>query len=170
MKRIISIAMLASLLFILVGKSFAQEELPPVTVKAVTYKYLTAVGHKDAPQKVKMLERRAAEFDIKSADFYEEDYENYFVSFYIPDGQILASYDKDGNLLSTVEKYKDIQLPPAIQKAVVARFPGWQISKDAYRVNYYEKNNVAKRQYKLILENGDKRLHVKLNEKGDFLK
>lgn len=149
--------------------SFAQVELPEVTVKAVRYKYLDAVGHKDAPPTVKMLQQRAAEYDVKSANFYEEDYDSYFVSFYIPDGQILAAYDADGKMLSTAEKYKNIALPKPIQLAVKDRYPNWKISNDVYLVNYYEADNRVDKVYKLTLQNGDKRLKVKMNEKGEFL-
>ena len=149
--------------------SFAQDQLPEVTVKAVRYKYLTTVGQKEEAPPVKILQRRAAEYDIKSADFYEEDYDSYFVSFYLPEGQILAAYDKDGKLLSTAEKYKDINIPTAVRKAVTARFPNWVISHDAYLVKYFEQDSKVDKVYKLTLENGDKRMKVKMNEKGEFL-
>ena len=145
-----------------------QEVLPEVTVKAVKYKYLNAVNDKDAAQPVKLLQRQAAEYDVKTSSFYEEDYDTYFISFYIPDGQILASYDKDGKLLSTVEKYKNVMVPPAVRSAVANRYPQWSISKDVYLVNYNEEN-VAKKVYKLTLESGDKRMKIKTNEKGEFL-
>lgn len=149
--------------------SFAQEQLPEVTVKAVRYKYLTTVRQNEDAPAVKLLQQRAAEYDVKAADFYEEDYDSYFVSFYLPEGQVLAAYDKDGKLLSTAEKYKDIALPTAIRTAIATRFPNWAISHDAYLVKYFEQNSKADKVYKLTLENGDKRMKVKLNEKGEFL-
>ena len=146
--------------------SFAQNELPEVTVKAVKYKYLTAAGEKDAALPVKMLQQRLAEYDVKSADFYEDEYDTYFVTFYLPEGQILAAYDKDGKLLRTAEKYKDIALPQVVRNAVTYRFPQWTIRKDVYLVNYYEENKATK-VYKLTLQNGNNRFKVKVNEKGE---
>ena len=91
-----SVLLIFSTFFLgLATQSFAQEVLPEVTIKAVRYKYLSAVGQKDLAQPVRLLERQAAEYDVKSADFYEDEYDTYYVSFYIPDGQILAAYDKD---------------------------------------------------------------------------
>ncbi|HEY1023343.1 MAG TPA: nicotinate-nucleotide adenylyltransferase [Flavisolibacter sp.] len=156
---------------IAVGFTFpalGQEILPEVTVKAVKYKYLNAVDQKDVAQPVKLLERRAAEYDVKSSEFYEEDYDTYFVSFYLPEGQVLAAYDKDGKLLHTAEKYKDVALPVAVRDAVAKRFPQWSITKDVYLVNYFEESGASKT-YKITLQNGDKRLKVKTNEKGEFL-
>lgn len=149
-------------------QSFAQKVLPAIEIVAVNYKYLNAVDGTEVAQPVAMLERQAAAYDIKTAEFYEDQYDNYFVSFYIPDGQILAAYDKEGNLLRTAEKFKDVALPAEARKAVAKRFPQWTISKDVYLVSYHEKHGVTKR-YKLLLENGNKRMRVKIDEKGEFL-
>ncbi|HTL07399.1 MAG TPA: hypothetical protein VL307_04040 [Chitinophagaceae bacterium] len=149
-------------------QTYAQQELPEVTVLAVRYKYLKAVDNAHAPEPVKLLERKAASFDVKKADFYEDDYDNYFVSFYIPEGEILATYDNNGKLLRTAEKYKDIALPQQVREAVIKRFPQWGITKDVYLVNFFQDQN-AKKVYKLILQNGDKRLRIKVDDKGEFI-
>lgn len=150
-------------------QGFSQQTLPQVVVKAIRYKYLIAADNTESSQPVKMLERRAAEYDIKSAEFYEEDYDTYFVSFYIPDGQILASYDKEGKLLTTAEKFKDVDLPKVVKARLTERFPQWAVGHDFYLVNYHEENNVIKKVYKLTLENGDKRLKIKVDENGESL-
>ncbi|MDO6428988.1 nicotinate-nucleotide adenylyltransferase [Flavitalea sp. BT771] len=149
------------------SQSFAQEPLPPVTVTAVNYKYLSSVNTKEAAQPVKLLQIRAAAYDVKNSEYYEDDYDEYYISFYIPDGSILAAYDKDGKLLRTIEKFKNIAIPKAISQAVTTRFPQWGITKDVYLVNYSEGKD-TKKVYKLLLENGDKRLRVKCDENGNF--
>src|SRR4029079_11351922 len=110
MKKIKTFTLLSTLALLFSSPLLSQQTLPEVTVTGVKYKYLNAVGQNEVSQPVKMLQRRAAEYDVKSASFYEEEYDTYFVSFYIPQGQILASYDSDGKLLSTAEKYKDVNL------------------------------------------------------------
>lgn len=162
------VLLLSSLLLGLAVQSIAQEVLPEVVVKAVRYKYLNAVDQKDVAQPVKMLQRQAAEYDVKSADFYQEDYDYYSVSFFIPEGEILAAYDKDGKMLSTVEKYKNIALPKAVSQAVYERYPQWNIAKDVYMVNYYGDEG-ARKVYKMVLQKGDKRIRIKTNEKGEIL-
>lgn len=146
----------------------AQDILPEITVRAVRYKYLNAVDQKDLAQPVKMLQKMAAEYDVKASDLYVEDYDEYQVSFYIPSGTILASYDREGKLLSTVERYTDIALPEAVRTAIGQRYPGWSIPKDVYLVNYYEQRGATK-VYKVTLQNGDKRIRVKTNDKGEFI-
>ncbi len=136
---------------------------------SMNYKYLKSVSDSSAAQPVRLLERRAATYDIKKSDFYEEEYDNYFVSFYIPEGEILAFYDKDGKITSTAEKYKNVKLPAEVRKSIAERYPNWSIAKDVYVVNYYAKDNSSKKTYKMLLENGSTRLRVKTNDKGEFI-
>lgn len=150
-------------------QSTAQEQtLPEVTVVARNYKYLRSVNDKETAQPVRLLERQAAAYDIKNSQYYEDDYDNYSISFYLPNGYVLAVYDSSGKLIRTAERFKNIALPTAIKNAVATRFPNWTISNDIYRVSYEEANG-AEKVYKLILYNGNERLRVKANEKGEFL-
>lgn len=150
-------------------QSFAQiTELPEIELVAVNYKYLDAAGDEDAAIPVKQLQQQVAEYDIRKANFYADEYDFYTVNFYIPEGKILASYDRDGTLLRTAEKFKDVALPQAVRDAIAKRFPNWNMTGDVYLVNYHENDNVTKR-YKILLENGDKRMRVKTDEKGNFL-
>ncbi|QEM03557.1 nicotinate-nucleotide adenylyltransferase [Mucilaginibacter rubeus] len=148
--------------------SSAQVILPEVRIVASTYKYLNATDNREMSQPVRMLEFKAASYDVKKSEFYDDDYDGYYISFYIPDGKILAAYDKDGKLLRTAEKFKNTKLPEAVRTAVSQRFPNWRISQDVYQVNYFDHKDQADKTFKLLLENGDKRMKVKLNEKGEF--
>ncbi|HXD77893.1 MAG TPA: hypothetical protein VN616_08790 [Puia sp.] len=146
-----------------------QQPLPEVIVTAANYKYLKNVGGKEVAIPAQRLERAAAAYDIKSSEFYEEDYETYFISFSLPEGEILAAYDKNGKLLRTAEKYKDLVLPATVSKAIVTRFPNWGISKDVYLVKYFDNNGgSAVKKYKVVLQNGTKRLRVQVDEQGQF--
>lgn len=146
-----------------------ETELSEVTVYATNYKYLQNVNTGElASIPVEMLERKVAAYDVKGSEVYHDDYDYYEISFYIPDGTILAAYDKEGTLLRTAERFKDVNLPKAVQKAVQYRFPEWKITNDVYVVSYHEHKGMTKK-YKLRLENGDKTLRVKLDEKGTFL-
>jgi hypothetical protein len=145
-----------------------QDLLPEVRMVALNYKYLKSVTDTNAAEPVKLLQRRAATFDVKSSEFYEDDAEGYFVSFYIPAGQILAFYDQNGKMVRTAEKFKNVMVPKAVREAVNQRFPGWTISEDVYLVNFVGAPNDSK-VYKMLLQNGNKRIRVKTNEKGEFL-
>lgn len=157
----------------LTTQGFAQdvqtEELSEVTVYATNYKYLNDINTGEvASVPVEMLHRKVAAFDVKDSEFYQDDYELYTIQFFIPEGKILAAYDKDGKLLRTAEKFKNINLPNSVKKAVLDRFPEWTITKDIYMVQYHDMKGSSKK-YKLKLENGDKTLRVKVDESGNFL-
>lgn len=168
MKKII--IALAAIVF--AGNAYCQvvkeEKLAEVVVTAVNYKYVNQVGTKDAALPVKLLERKVANFDLKNSDIYNDEYDYYTVSFYIPDGKIVAAYDKDGKIIRTIERFRDINLPQDVRKALVKRFPGWTIEKDVYKVTYENKKG-AKKTYKIKLVNGDKKLRVKSDAEGNFL-
>ena len=157
----------------LTGPALAQivrtEQLSEVTVYATNYKYLNSIASEEpAAIPVEMLERKVAAFDVMNSEFYNDEYDLYQISFYIPEGKILAAYDANGKLLRTVERFEDIALPISVRDAVAERFPGWVVSKDVYAVTYHEEKGVTKK-YKLVLTNGDKKLRVKLDETGNFL-
>lgn len=173
MKRIILILFIFGLTF----QSFAQiindGQFPEIIVRFVNYKYISHVGSEEADTSVnvKLLQREVANYNIKKSELYElyqDEYDLYTVSFYIPDGKIVAAYDKNGKVIRTIEKFKDIKLPRIVLESVTRKFPGWVISKDVYRVYYYHDKETIK-EYKLTLENGKERIKVKTDDKGKFI-
>lgn len=146
----------------------AQEVLPEVVVTAGNYKYLRSIDNKDAAQPVKLLERVAAAYDVKSSDYYEEENGAYFISFSLPQGYILAYYDESGKLIRTAERFKNVALPSVVRTAVGTRYPNWTISNDIFLVKYEDASG-ARKVYKMLLRNGSKRLRIKTNDKGEFL-
>lgn len=162
------------LLFIgLTIQSFAQVivTLPEIEITATNYKYLSSAGFENASLPVETLERKVASFDLENADFYSDEYDTYEVSFYLPDGYILASYDKDGNILRTAERFKNVKLPRAVIESVAKTYPNWAFTEDVYKVSYYESGNTGNitKKYKITLENNDKKIKVKVDENGNFL-
>lgn len=154
----------------------AQEEsyefevvLEEVELLGVNSTYLNAIGYSDAAAPVKMLTRKVALFDLKSLATYDDEEKDYYVFFKIPQGKILAIYDKDGEIIRTSEKFKDISLPLAVSNAIVKKFPGWRISRDIYRVTYVRDGELNKT-YKLFIEktNIGKKI-IKTDENGNFI-
>ena len=141
-------------------------ELKEVVITAVNYKYLNSVDSKDSDVSVQLLQEQVAMHNLKDSNLYNDEYDTYYVTFFIPDGKILAAYGKDGKLIRTIEKFKNVKLPIKVRDAIAKRFPNWRMVEDAYRVNYHK--GVAKKQYKVTLKNGDETMKVKLDEKGNF--
>lgn len=143
-------------------------ELSEVVV-SVNYKYLNAIDNEETAVPVKILQEKVALYDVKKSELYSDEYDTYTVSFFIPDGKIVAAYDSDGKIIRTIEKFKNVKLPHAVSEAIINRFPNWSMIKDVYKVNYHDKSGITKNQYKVKLKNKDKTMTVKVNENGDFL-
>ena len=151
-----------------VSQLYAQEiKLPEVVISAVNYKYLNAVNSEDSDPSVVRLEQEVAFYNVRESDLYEDEYDSYMIEFYIPDGRIVAAYDKDGNILRTIEKFKSVKLPKDVRDAVFTRFPNWTLDDDVYYVNYNNKD--AKKVYKIKLRNGKEVLRVKIDAEGHFM-
>jgi hypothetical protein len=143
--------------------------LPEVDITAVNYKYLHAVDSDDSAISVKMLQEKVAQFDLRKSEFYDDEYDTYTVSFFIPEGKILAAYDKNGTLIRTIEKFKNVKLPPQVRYAIAERFPKWEFYRDAYLVKYHYEKGVTKNEYKVRIRSGNKVQKIKISDDGDFL-
>ncbi len=144
-------------------------ELEEVVIYPSSYKYLFEVSDENPDEKVKTLQKEIAKFDVTKDEYYSDDYDNYIVSFYIAQGYAVATYDKDGKLLRTIERYKNVRLPLAVSEALAKRFSQWTVDKDIYRVAYSDRKWEAKKVYKLKLTNLDQTIRVKVDEYGNFL-
>lgn len=163
--------LISLLIFGLAVQTFAQiktEQLSEVVIAATNYKYLNKTGLENASIPVSMLEQKVASFDLKNSEYYSDDYNYYEITFYIPEGFILAAYDKNGEIIRTAERFNDVALPKEVIASVAKRFPMWVIKKDVYLVSYFESGKITKK-YKITLENGNERIKIKTDESGDFL-
>ena len=115
-----------------------------------------------------MLERKVAAYNVEDSEFYSDDFEFYTISFFIPEGKIVAVFNPEGEIIRTIERFEDVMLPTAVRNAVAERFPNWTIVKDAYRVTYVQDKG-ANKSYKIKLKNGDKTTRVKIDDTGEFL-
>ena len=141
-------------------------KLEEVVIEATNYKYLDAVTSQETPVSVQELQRKVANFNLKASEFYMDEYDFYNVSFFIPDGKILVAYDRNGKVLRTVEKFKNIKLPKAVRTAIDEKYPGWTYKKDVYRVTYNDGS--SQKLYKVVLEKNNATARVKLDEEGNF--
>ena len=143
-------------------------ELSEVNV-SVNYKYLDAIDLDQIPIPVKILTEKVLNFEANKDDLYDDEYDTYRVSFFIPDGKVVAAYDNNGKILRTIEKYKNIRLPQGVLQAIAERFPNWAVIEDVYEVNYHCDKGITKKHYKIKLENQDKIVSIKTDAKGNFI-
>lgn len=157
---------LASLAFSQEPKSEAQEvALEGVTVTSPNFTYLTSVQDNNTPANVKVLERKAASYDLKESPIYNKVAEAYEVFFSNSKGRILATYDNDGKILSAFEKFGDVVLPVPVRNTIFEEYPDWKVNSNAYAVTYYRDKGVKKTYHFQISKNAKKR-NLKLTLKG----
>lgn len=139
-------------------------------VISVNYKYLNSIDSDNIPARVKKLKEEVLNYkNIEQSKLYNDKHDTYSVSFYIPEGIIVAAYDINGEIIKTIEKYNNVRLPLIVMQAVSKRFPNWGIVEDVYFINYHSKKDSLKQEYKIKLKNEDEIITVKTNEKGEFL-
>ena len=143
----------------------------PETLISLNYKYLDIQESHDMPQRVKDLETEVLKYNHKEqiSELYDDEYDTYSVSFYVPKGKIVAAYDKNGKIIRTIEKYNNVRLPLEVMQAVSKRFPNWGIVEDVYLVKYQCDKDSLKQEYKIKIKNDEEVLMVKTDEKGLFL-
>jgi hypothetical protein len=156
---------LASLAFSQEPEGKAQEvELEGVTVTSPNFNYLNSVQDKNTPEIVKVLERKAASFDLKESPIYNRIDEAYEVFFSNSKGKIVATYDNDGQILSSFEKFGDVVLPVPVRNTIFADYPDWKVNSNAYAVSYYRHKGV-KKTYHFQISKNDKKKNLKLTLK-----
>ena len=139
-------------------------------VISINYKYLNAIDSIPSIKVVKKLEEKVLNYKNDNlTDLYEDEHDIYNVSFYIPEGKIVAAYDKNGKIIRTIEKYNNIRLPLVVMQAISKRFPNWSIVEDVYLVKYHCDADSLKQVYKVKIKNEDKVMSIKTNQKGEFI-
>ena len=177
MKRV----MIILLMFGSIGLSQAQktEELKEATVEyistdmkmdphthavAITIPENTYGEFKNSP--LTFIEKRFSPYQMVRENENQK-FDSFEVYFNIDNGYVVAKYDEEGDLLSTFQRFNDIQLPEQARDIIMKKMgndtqilsanmtavsDGWDVSKEVYRVN---------------VKNGSKTQKVKLVKRGN---
>ncbi|TBW29141.1 hypothetical protein [Gramella sp. KN1008] len=76
-------------------------------------------------------------------------------------GILLASYDNDGNLEKTYQRFKNVPLPPAIRNQVYAQYEGWTMTKNKYVASGMA-DNLDREKYLIDLQRGKDKERLKI--------
>jgi hypothetical protein len=146
----------------------AEVKLSNVVVTPLNIDYLKKVHDKTAPAPVIALESKVARYDIRTSPVFDGNFEAYEVVFSKSKGSIIATYDSNGKIVSTYERYKDLTLPPPIRNSIYKEHPGWAIQSDAYLVSYYD-NRGVKKLYKAQIRKDNLTKNLKIDVEGKIL-
>ena len=120
--------------------------LEGVTVTPVNIDYLKKVQGNATPEIVKALENKAARFNIKESPMFDNGIGPYKVYFSNSKGRIVATYNNEGKILSSKEKFGDVVIPVPVRNTVYQAFPDWKINSNTYMV-YYNGERGTKKTY-----------------------
>ncbi len=110
-------------------------------------------------------------FDINNfiEEVKDEGYDSYEVSLVSGNGYLKASYDRDGNLTKTSEKFKDVFLPEALRESLYRDHEGWKMVKNVH-ITTGRDGLVNRDFYRIKLKNDNRRMILKVDaadaEKG----
>lgn len=156
---------LFTLCFTLFG--YAQTVELPETVISINANYLNSVEPENSCNYVKKLEEALLNYDHSELiDLYDEKNDIYNVTFKMTEGTIIASFNKDGKIIKTFEKYKNIRLPQVVLQAIAEKYPNYSIVEDIYVVKFHSAADDLKQEYRITIKNKDALLTVKTNGEG----
>ena len=105
-------------------------------------------------------------FDIYSfMRAIDQEYDTYEINFSSKKGRLMANYGKEGELLSTYQKFNDILLPLDVRREVFMKNKGWTMTGNKY-IASGTANLLEKELYRIKLEKDGKKRIVKLDGKN----
>ena len=123
-------------------------ELDEVTV--IHSNYYQSVSEDVASPSVLKLESEVACYDITKSPVFNDKSDWFEVAFEQPNGTILATFDKEGKVIRTSERFNDVTFPQAIRDEIYGQYPGWTTNSNSYLVSYHNVDGI-KRTYKVEL-------------------
>jgi len=95
--------------------------------------------------------------------------ESYLLLLEIEDGFLSAEFNKNGKLISVVEKFENVKLPEKIRKSLSEKFPEWIMVKDKF-LYVQRQGEVKRKEYRIIMKKGKKAKRVTVNTEGEIIR
>lgn len=130
--------------------------------------YLNEVQNNGTPRQVKQLEEVVTLLDLTKFPQFEEGKGTHFnVTFKSYLGQITASYDENGKVLSATEQFKNFALPYDVAVAILKEYPQWEITKSIYKLKYTN-GQEPKKDFRVQISNGSQDKWIDISSKGNI--
>ncbi len=146
------------------GYSQILEPLTEVKLDEVTVihsNYYQSVTKGVSSPSVLKLESEVACYDITKSPEWNSKFDSFEVTFEQPNGNILATFDKEGKVVRTSERFNDITFPQDIRDEIYGQYPGWIADRNSYMVSYNVLGGM-KRTYKVELHKDKVRKRLKI--------
>ncbi|GGW32529.1 hypothetical protein [Arenibacter certesii] len=143
-------------------------ELEGVTISPISnLVYHNMVSNEATPEFVQNLQKEVANYDVTEDPNFDGNYDDYKVIFSQTNGRIIATYDAEGKVLSTIEKFKNVTPPNSVRDEIYKQYPDWIIQKDIYRVTYFKDKGVNKT-YQVQVQNGNSKKNLRVDYTGEI--
>ena len=143
-------------------------KLEDITVYTLNISYLNQVQDETMSVHVKSLEHRASRCDIKNSPKFDGRSESFKVVFNSIKGSIIATYDNNGKILTTKERFRDIKLPEPVRTYVFKKYPKWSLLGNTYLVSY-QSDKDAKKIYKVQIGKDNLKKNLKIDFRSNVL-
>ena len=142
-------------------------KLEGVSVSPINIDYLLHVHDNAVAERVLNLQHKVASFDLTKWPQYAGP-GTYEMTFKQPEGKILAVFGRNGKIVQSYERFKNIIFPIAVRNGIYREYPGWTIENNTYVV-WYTENRDAKKIFKVRLSKGELKKRIKIDASGNLL-
>lgn len=130
--------------------------------------YLRKVQSPMIPEAVSEYQVMAVNYDVAKSDLFDGRDALFLVIFRTQKGTIEASYDWSGEVVETIERFRNLMLPRKILLSGMKRYSGWRVIGTNYYV-YYLKDTTTRVIYTIQISDGRKKKRILLDAEGTLL-
>jgi hypothetical protein len=131
--------------------------------KIRNYDYLKRIAQNERSLEIDRLQREAANFNLSSLAIYDKSEKSkYDVVIRSSYSTLYIKYDYLGNIISSVERYKNLKIPLNLSQEIARKYPGWRFTKSTYSVKY-RNGKPLKGKYNIHLMKRGKSKHIRFN-------
>jgi hypothetical protein len=146
---------------------YESNELPAVVLKKAGNEFSVYYPDNLNPDsRVVELENKFISYKIDN-DF--DGKESYLLLLEVEDGFLSATFNKNGKLVSVVEKFENVKLPEKVRNSLAEKFPEWKMMKDKF-LYVQKRGEVKRKEYKIIMKKDNKIRRLIMNEDGVIIR
>ncbi|MBU2903897.1 hypothetical protein KO529_03800 [Arenibacter algicola] len=141
-------------------------QLENLEVMGSNYEFIEDVQNDLTPTQVKYLENLVCYWDVTKLEEFKGNKEQPTeVTYRSWHGYIIASYDREGKILTAKEHFKDFTLPQKVSVSIAIKYPEWTRLKTRYSL-VYNRNLGTKKLFKVQIEKDGQKKWLKIDASG----
>ena len=130
--------------------------------------YLDEVQGPSTPNSIRKYQVMASLYDVTQSYIFDGRNDPFQIVFKTDKGTIVTTYDWQGEVLTSEEKFKDVALPSELARKALKDLKDWTIIRTNYYVSYTQGRDATKI-YTVQITDGKKRKKISLDADGTVL-